>query len=426
MGGEGPGSADVRPWNARGADLGFEDTPEPPGMPKSLAATPPGSLASAKTLDDLSDRASLYAASSSGPGTQAAYRSAWKAFSSWCADIGREPLSGDPGLLALYLTKRAEDGLAVSSLQVARAAVRAAHRLAGIPLDLDDPRLGLVMEGIVRTHGVRPRRRAAPAVPEVLRRLLAALPAPNTPDAAAPALASRHRAMLLIGFGAALRRSEIVALTIGDIEVVENRGLSVLVRRSKTDQQGKGRTIAIWANHRDPEFCPLTAYEAWMAFRRAAPDWTPPPVETEPPSLPPQTFLRPTPPEPWPAPPHDSPRNLEASRISQAWRAEKPLFCGVTSAGALMAGKMSDKIVARLMKQACLVAGLDPKKFSGHSLRRGLLTTAGDLQLPLVDLMRQSRHKSVDTALSYIESGDAWRNNITEPVFGGRRRPQAG
>ena len=65
----------------------------------------------------------------------------------------------------------------------------------------------------------------------------------------------------------------------------------------------------------------------------------------------------------------------------------------------MMTEAMSDKIVAHLMKQACTLAGLDPRKFSGHSLRRGLLTTAGDLQLPLVDLMRQSRHKSVDTAL---------------------------
>ena len=83
---------------------------------------------------------------------------------------------------------------------------------------------------------------------------------------------------------------------------------------------------------------------------------------------------------------------------------------------------MSDKIVARLMKQASVHAGLDPGRFSGHSLRLGLLTAGGDLQLPLVDLMRQSRHKSIDTDLSYIESGDAWRNNSTEAVFGGGRK----
>ena len=352
--------------------------------PGIIVTAPHDILAVTRTLNDLADSAAGYAARSSGPGTKAAYQSAWKTYSGWCETLGQKPLNGDPGLLALYLAKRANDGLAVSSLQVARAAIRAAHRLAGVPLDLDDPRLGLVMQGIIRTHGMRPRRRAAPAVPDVLRRLLTALPAPHTPDAAAPALAARHRAMLLIGFGGALRRSEIVALTIGDIEIVEGRGLSVLVRRSKTDQHGKGRTLSMWANHRDPDFCPVAAFDAWMNFRRGAHDWAPSPA-------------------------------------AEAWRAARPLFCGVTSAGALMMVAMSDKIVARLMKQACLTAGLDPKKFSGHSLRRGLLTAAGDLQLPLVDLMRQSRHKSVDTALSYIEAGDAWRNNITEPVFGGRR-----
>jgi hypothetical protein len=80
---------------------------------------------------------------------------------------------------------------------------------------------------------------------------------------------------------------------------------------------------------------------------------------------------------------------------------------------------MADKIVARLLKQAALLAGLDPARFAGHSLRRGLLTAAGDLQLPLIDLMRQSRHRSVATALTYVEAGDAWRNNITGPVFSG-------
>ena len=386
-----------------------------------------------KKLAALSESAAQYAKNASGPGTQAAYRSAWKIFSAWCTTIGREPLSGDPGLLALYLTKRAEDGLTVSSLQVARAAIRAAHRLAGIPLNLEDPRLGLVMEGIVRTHGVRPRRRAAPAIPDILRRLLTALPAPNTPDAAAPALAARHRAMLLIGFGAALRRSEIVALSVDDITVVDNRGLTVLVRRSKTDQHGQGRTIAIWANHRDPDFCPLAAYEAWMAFRRAAPDgaFAPAKLFVEPPALSAaglpdsdktDSFLPVSQRSALLSKSLPTMQAASAPHATTAWEVEKPFFCGITSAGGLMRGKMSDKVVARLMKQACVLAGLDPKKFSGHSLRRGLLTAAGDLQLPLVDLMRQSRHRSVHTALGYIESGDAWRNNITEPVFGGGHR----
>jgi integrase len=255
-------------------------------------------------------------------------------------------------------------------LRVAHAAIRAAHRLAGVRLDVEDARLVLVMKGIVRSRAGRRSRRAAPAVPAVLRRLLAALPSPVTPEAAAPAMAARHRAMLLIGFGAALRRSEIVALRVGDVTEVEGRGLSVLVRRGKTDQQGRGKSIAIWANHREPDFCPVAAFEGWMRFRgRGAAD-------------------------------------------------ERPLFCAISSAGALSEAAMSDKIVARLMKQACELAGLDASRFSGHSLRRGLLTAAGDLQLPLFDVMRQSRHVSVETAMTYMESGDSWRNNITERVFG--------
>lgn len=303
-------------------------------------------LASA-SLADLAERATGYAAQASGAGTQRAYQSAWRAYAGWCAKIGHAPLSGDAGLLALYLTKRADDGLAVSSIKIARAAIIAAHRLTGLPLDAADRRLAMVMEGIVRNKAGCGTRQAAPAVPDVLRRLLAALPVPNTPKAAAPALAARHRAMLLIGFGAALRRSEIVALTIGDV-AAETRGLTVRVRRSKTDQHGHGKRIAIWANHRDPAFCPVAAFAMWMGFRKLAADL---------------------------APRGGSPFHASPDP------AERPLFCGVTLGGRIAGMPMSDKIVARLIKQACVHAGLDPKKFSGHSLRRGLLTNAGDLLL---------------------------------------------
>ena len=349
-------------------------------MPDSVETSPVPVIAQ---VDALIGRAGAYAAQSTGPGTRRAYRSAWRGYVAWCDSHGRAPLTGDPWQVALYLTQRAEDGLAVASLRVARAAIRAAHRLAGVALDLADPQLAMVMEGIARCNAARPRRRATPAVPDVLRRLLAALPCPTTPAAAAPALAARHRAMLLLGFGAALRRSELAGLRVGDVSIVAGRGLSVLVRRGKTDQHGRGRTLALWANHRDPTFCPLVAFAAWLAFRRGAADWIP---DSRPDS-------------------HDA-------------AAELPLFCAISSAGRVLGGPaLADKVVNRLLKQAARAAGLDPARFSGHSLRRGLLTDAGDRQIPLVDLMRHARHKSVDAALGYIEAGDAWRNNITAGVF---------
>ena len=79
----------------------------------------------------------------------------------------------------------------------------------------------------------------------------------------------------------------------------------------------------------------------------------------------------------------------------------------------------------RLIKQAAADAGLDPASFSGHSLRRGLLSAGGANRAALADLMRQSRHRSVASVLGYVEAEDLWRNNVTAGVFGEpRSRPE--
>ena len=80
--------------------------------------------------------------------------------------------------------------------------------------------------------------------------LLAALPSPESP------LGIRNRAMLLLGFGAALRRSELVGLRIGDVQLVPGRGLTVLVRRSKTDQYGRGQQVRSGPTRRTPSPAP--------------------------------------------------------------------------------------------------------------------------------------------------------------------------
>jgi integrase len=187
--------------------------------------------------------------------------------------------------------------------------------------------------------------------------------------------------MLLLGFGAALRRSELVALTLGDVETVPSRGLMLLIARSKTDQQGAGQRVAVHANPAEPAFCPAAALDLWLRHRLEAADldWT----------------------------------------VSPSTRAVRPLFCAVTKSGRLTGAKLSDKAVARLVKQAALNAGLDAERFSGHSLRAGLATAAGDAGASLPELMRQTRHKSTAIALSYLRPADLWRNNVTKKVFAG-------
>jgi len=324
-------------------------------------------------LEELSGRAAAYATRARGSGTRRAYRSAWRHYEAWCQSLGRAPLTTDPDTIAMYVVRLADAGQAVSSIRVALAAIRTAHLLAGISLDLRHPRLVMVVEGVTRSKGVRPQRKAAPAVPGVLRLMLTGRPS------AATALGARDRAMLLLGFGAALRRSELVGLALGDVERVPDRGLLLTVRRSKTDQHGVGQLVAVYANPSEPGFCPAAALDAWLHHRREAPDldWT----------------------------------------TTESLRGERPLFCAVTKSGRVTGRPLSDKSVVRLIKQAAASAGLDADRFSGHSLRRGLLTAGGENQAQLADLMRQSRHRSAQSVLGYIEPADLWRNNVTERVF---------
>ena len=333
----------------------------------------PGGAGRSAELESLAARAALYATRARGDGTRRVYRSAWRGYEAWCRSLGREPLSGDPDLLAMYATRRADDGVAVSTLRVDLAAIRTAHLLAGIALDMRHPRLAMVVEGITRGRGTRAIRQATPAVPDVLRQLLAACQRPST------ALGARERAMLLLGFGAALRRSELVALQLGDVVTVPGRGLRLLVRRSKTDQHGQGQDIAVWANPADPLFCPVTALDTWLAHRHQG-------------------------------------RDLDWS-AAESERRDRPLFCAVTKAGRPTGQALSDKAVARLVKGAAARAGLDPERYSGHSLRAGLATAAGDAGAALPDLMRQTRHKSTQVALAYLRPADLWRNNVTQRVF---------
>lgn len=319
----------------------------------------PADPAQADAIRELAGQAAAWATRARGEGTLRAYRSAWKHYAAWCDRLGFAPLSGDAGIIGMYLVKAAER-LKVPTLRVHLAAIATAHRLAGVPVDLRHPRIALVLDGLARGQAGRTPRQAAPILLDALSRLLAVQP--DGP------LGRRNRAMLLIGYGAALRRSELVALTLGDVVRVSDRGLEVTVRRSKTDPHGHGQTVAIWAAS-SPALCALRALDAWLAVRAAG-------------------------------------------------TADEPLFCGVLKNGRITGKGLSDKAVARLVKEAAVAAGLpEPERFSGHSLRAGLATTAAGEEAQLHDIMRQTRHQSADTARRYLRSRDRWRNNVTEKIF---------
>lgn len=280
----------------------------------------------------------------------------------------------------MYLAASAER-LAPATLQVHLAAV-AAHRLVDLSLDPGHRSIALLLDGVRQRKGVRPARQATPISPAMLARMVRAQPA--------SLLDLRNRAMLLVGFGGALRRSELVALDAGDVRFVDGKGVILTVRRSKTDQHGAGLAVVIWASD-DPDLCAPTAPHRWLEQREAK-------------------------------------------------RPEDPVFVGLRASGEMTGARLSDKAVVRLVKRLVKetaeaigegVPALLRKSFgtlaaerhySGHSLRAGLATAAAEAEAQLHDLMRQTRrHRSVEVARRYMRSADLWRNNVTAKVM--RREP---
>jgi integrase len=284
----------------------------------------------------------------------------------WCDHLGFPPLSADPQLVGMYVAAAADGrvpgskAMSVATIRLHLSAIVAAHRLLGLALDVKDPAIASVMAGVARDKGVK-QRQAAPVLGDFLPDLIRSTP--DTP------LGRRDRALLLVGFGGALRRSEITALELQDVDLVEGRGLKLLIRKSKTDPFAEGEEVAIWRAN-DPAICPVEVLRAWLEIRGTG--------------------------EP-----------------------NHPLFLNVRKNGKPGENALSDYDVVRIVKAAVERIGLDPRPYSGHSLRSGLATTAGLLDAPLTAIMAQTRHKSVQVAKRYVRNAEIWKQNVTERIFRG-------
>jgi len=193
------------------------------------------------------------------------------------------------------------------------------------------------VSGIRRELSVRPDRKA-PATVDALTSMLAQVPETIS--------GRRDRALLLIGFGGAFRRSELVAIDIEDLEETD-AGVLVHVKRSKVDQEGAGREVGIL---RGTRLCPVQALQDW----------------------------------------------LRAAAIDRG-----PIFRPISSAGLVGLSRLTGGTVARIVKRYAEAAGLDPDCYSGHSLRAGFATAALDRGASLDAVARQLGHAKLDTTRVY-------------------------
>lgn len=193
------------------------------------------------------DQARAYARAATSEATRKAYRADMDAWRAWAQSHQTPVMPCDPEMLAVYLGSMASDHKPAS---IARrlAAICSAHRAAGFEPPRRHAAVRAVMAGIRRTKGVA-QHQARPVTPEALR-------------AAVEQASPRDRALLLLGFAGAFRRSELVTLDVADL-TWSPEGLAVTLRRSKTDQDGEGRVVGI------PRGIATVAVEQWIAGRTA-------------------------------------------------------------------------------------------------------------------------------------------------------------
>jgi site-specific recombinase XerD len=293
------------------------------------------------------ESAAAFARAEKAPATRAAYRSDFAMFRAWCSGKGVASLPATPETVAAFLAHEAERGSAASTITRRCAAVRYAHRLADLEPPTNSEKVRATLRGIRRTVGAAPARKA-PVLAEMARAMALAAPAGLK--------GIRDRALLLLGFAGAFRRSELVALNVADLEESED-GLKITIRRSKTDQEGHGETIAII---RGGACCPVKAVTAW----------------------------------------------LQASGISDG-----ALFRPVAKGGRLGAERLTDQSVCDLVKAYAERIGLKASDFGAHSLRAGFLTSAARRGASVFKMRDVSRHKSMDVLQAYVRDADMFRDH---------------
>ena len=205
------------------------------------------------------------------------------------------------------------------------------------------------MSGIRREHGTRPLRKAAPLELDPLARLL-------EPIDTATLAGQRDRALLLLGFAAALRRSELVALDVEDLELDPARGLKIVIRKSKSDQDQAGTQVAVpYARARNR--CAVRALHAW----------------------------------------------LEAASIHHG-----PVFRQMRRGDKLTNRRLTDQSVALIVKRRAQAGGVSPTFLSGHSLRAGYATAAAAAGIEERKIANVTRHKNLPVLRGYIRAATAF------------------
>jgi integrase len=280
--------------------------------------------------------------------TKRAYAADIRRFEEWGGSIPTTP-----DLVASYIAELARTHKAAT---IARklASLSKAHRAAGKSDPCKAEIVKATLRGITRAIGTA-QREAKPILKEDLFQMLAQM-GDRPKD-------RRDKALLLIGFAGAFRRSELVGLDVGDIEHARP-GVVITLRKSKTDQQGRGRRIGI--PYGRTIWCPVKHLAEWL---------------------------------------------------DHAGTTDGPIFRSIDRHGHVADQRLSGEAVSIIVKRRAEAAGFDPNLYSGHSLRAGLATSAAMAGASTWKIRQQTGHASDAMLSRYIRDGDMFTNNAAGAVL---------
>lgn len=304
-------------------------------------------------ISDLQQQAEKHLENSKAANTKRAYSSDWRQFVNWCEQNKLDSLPADPQTVVYFITSLGQRNKA-STIKRKMVAISQRHETAGYQSPTKTPLVQGVWDGLQRHIGIREQGKE-PLWLDELRQLLEGITGERLID-------YRDRALLVVGWAAALRRSELVALDVEHIEKTRD-GMVVEVYQSKEDQKGGGQQVALPYGS-NPKTCPVRLLEDW----------------------------------------------LDVSDISSG-----PVFRRMDRHGNIM-GRLSDQSVRLIVRKHCEHAGLDPKRYGAHSLRSGFCSTAARAGKAEHQIMQQTRHKQSDSLQRYIKKATLFDDNAASGI----------
>ena len=296
--------------------------------------------------------------SSKANNTLRAYKSDFNDFGLFCVQNGFKSLPSEPKIVSLYLTYLSTKDIKMSTLKRRLVSIGVIHKVKGLYLDTKHPAIIENIMGIKRRKGSIQKSKK-PLLINSLKAIIDVIDQQNK-DAIKK---FRDRSIILIGFSGGFRRNEIVSLDYEDLDFV-TEGLKINLRRSKTDQFGKGfvKGLPYFDN---TQYCPVVSLKKW----------------------------------------------IEISKITSG-----ALFRRFSKGSKLLDKRLTDQTVALLIKEYLKIAGIDSKNYSGHSLRSGFATSAAESGVEERNIMAMTGHKSTEMVRRYIKEANLFKNNALNKI----------